>query len=159
MSNIKITRIDFRLIHGQVVTKWMKSYPSQSIVIVDDTLAEDEFMSEIYMMAAPAGVKVQIFSSNEAKEKIEALDQSIFLLFKNLETFYQVFKEGISIEELVVGGVPSEPGTNLVFSGVYLGAKDFEILDEVVAQGINVTFASTPDDNSLNYSQLQKKNK
>ncbi|MBO1306280.1 PTS sugar transporter subunit IIB [Enterococcus sp. 669A] len=156
MADIKITRIDFRLIHGQVVTKWMKSYPAQRIVIVDDVLAEDEFMSEIYMMAAPAGVKVNIFSCEEAKEKLEAMDQSVFLLFKNLVSFQKVFNDGLQIEKLVVGGVPSEPGTRLVFSGVYLDDKDFEILDDITKRGISVTFASTPDDSSLNYSQIRK---
>ena len=35
MAEIQIARIDYRLIHGQVVTKWMKAYPAKRIVIVD----------------------------------------------------------------------------------------------------------------------------
>ena len=34
MAEIQIARIDYRLIHGQVVTKWMKAYPAKRIVIV-----------------------------------------------------------------------------------------------------------------------------
>ena len=46
MAEIQIARIDYRLIHGQVVTKWMKAYPAKRIVIVDTELAQDDFMSD-----------------------------------------------------------------------------------------------------------------
>ena len=44
MADIKVARIDFRLIHGQVITKWIKYYPVDMIVIVDDALGSDDFM-------------------------------------------------------------------------------------------------------------------
>ena len=47
MANVKIARVDFRLIHGQVITKWIKYYPVDKIIIIDDVLAADEFMKEI----------------------------------------------------------------------------------------------------------------
>ncbi|MDQ4976588.1 PTS sugar transporter subunit IIB [Klebsiella pneumoniae] len=36
MNNIKLVRIDFRLIHGQVITKWRNIISATEIVIVDD---------------------------------------------------------------------------------------------------------------------------
>ncbi|MFT8514958.1 MAG: PTS sugar transporter subunit IIB [Lacticaseibacillus paracasei] len=36
MGKIIFSRIDFRLIHGQVVTKWIKQYPATNIVIIND---------------------------------------------------------------------------------------------------------------------------
>ena len=38
MRNIVLTRIDDRLIHGQVVTAWIRRYPINRILIVDDEL-------------------------------------------------------------------------------------------------------------------------
>ena len=36
MENLKLTRIDFRLIHGQVMTRWVAKYEIESIVVIDD---------------------------------------------------------------------------------------------------------------------------
>lgn len=39
MKNIALARIDDRLIHGQVVTAWIKQYPINKILIIDDELS------------------------------------------------------------------------------------------------------------------------
>jgi len=53
MSNIALTRIDDRLIHGQVMTSWVKYTKANKIVIVDDGVANDPFMGDILKMAVP----------------------------------------------------------------------------------------------------------
>ena len=40
MENLKLTRIDFRLIHGQVMTRWVKKYGITNIVVIDDKSAK-----------------------------------------------------------------------------------------------------------------------
>ena len=48
MAKITLVRVDHRLIHGQVITKWVKIAQAQKIIIVDDFLGQDEFMADIY---------------------------------------------------------------------------------------------------------------
>ena len=67
---IDLVRVDFRMIHGQVITQWVKKFSTQYIIAVDDELAEDDFMQEVYKMAAPRGVKVEILSIAKAVEKV-----------------------------------------------------------------------------------------
>ena len=45
MANISLIRIDSRLIHGQVITKWVKIAKANRIIIIDDELAQDDFMA------------------------------------------------------------------------------------------------------------------
>ncbi len=52
MTEIKLIRIDFRLMHGQVVTNWIKQVSADSILIVDDKLAADKFLAQVFLMAA-----------------------------------------------------------------------------------------------------------
>ena len=47
MAAISLIRIDFRLIHGQVVTKWVKQANADRIIIVNDALANDEFLGSV----------------------------------------------------------------------------------------------------------------
>ena len=40
MAEIKLVRVDYRLIHGQVVARWLKVCPVRRIVLVDDVLGD-----------------------------------------------------------------------------------------------------------------------
>lgn len=58
--SIELTRVDFRLIHGQVITRWLTQCQINEIVTIDNELAKDLFMQEVFKMAAPKGVKITI---------------------------------------------------------------------------------------------------
>ena len=45
--SIALTRVDFRLIHGQVITRWLKQCDINEIVTVDTALSKDEFMQDV----------------------------------------------------------------------------------------------------------------
>ncbi len=47
MSKIVLSRVDSRLIHGQVVTKWLQQSAANEIVVVSDELEQDEFLQSI----------------------------------------------------------------------------------------------------------------
>ena len=64
--SIALTRVDFRLIHGQVITRWLKQCDINEIVTVDTALSKDEFMQDVFKMAAPKGVRIRILSVEEA---------------------------------------------------------------------------------------------
>ena len=44
MENVLLARVDDRLIHGQVMTAWMKLLPAKEIIVIDNKVAKDEFM-------------------------------------------------------------------------------------------------------------------
>lgn len=58
--SIALTRVDFRLIHGQVITRWLTQCQINEIVTIDTTLSKDAFMQDVFKMAAPKGVKIKI---------------------------------------------------------------------------------------------------
>ena len=66
MSEIKLARVDFRLMHGQVVTTWIQQVSADAILIVDDKLASDKFLAQVFLMAAPPGVQISIKSIKKA---------------------------------------------------------------------------------------------
>ena len=50
MAKVALIRVDYRLIHGQVVAKWLKDTQSTKIIIVNDVLAKDRTMGNISRM-------------------------------------------------------------------------------------------------------------
>lgn len=65
MANIVLCRIDSRLIHGQVVTKWVGQSQANRIAVVSDELDADPFMKNIYLMAAPPNIKSGLLQQPE----------------------------------------------------------------------------------------------
>ena len=76
MPDIRLVRVDFRLMHGQVVTAWLKQVSANAILIVDDQLAADKFLAQVFLMAKPQGVKVAIRSVEKA---VAAFQKGVFL--------------------------------------------------------------------------------
>lgn len=62
MENLVLTRIDDRLIHGQVMTAWIKQKNAVQVVVADDEVAEDEFMINVLEMAVPDEIAIGIFN-------------------------------------------------------------------------------------------------
>ena len=83
MQNLVLTRIDDRLIHGQVMTAWIRNRKADQVVIVDDGTANDEYMIEVLEMAIPEEIAIGIFTKEEGVQFFEqGLDAPTILLVK-----------------------------------------------------------------------------
>ena len=106
MSKIVLTRVDSRLIHGQVVTKWLQQSGANEILVVSDELEQDEFLQSIYLMAAPPGVSVVIKGIESAKEywgSQEKEEKKVLFLVPDLTTLKAMVDQEIIKEEIQVG--------------------------------------------------------
>lgn len=89
MADIRLVRVDFRLMHGQVIAAWMNQVDGNAIMIINDQLAGDSFMKNVYKMAAPKGVKVGIFTLEKAMEKIRSEEYTTGKQLIGLSTLFQ----------------------------------------------------------------------
>ena len=62
MPNILLTRIDNRLIHGQVATQWSGVLGANLLLVANDAVAKDEFRQGLMNMAAPAYAQTRFFT-------------------------------------------------------------------------------------------------
>lgn len=51
MAKKLAVRVDDRLIHGQVVTQWVKVFHAQKIVVIDDQVAIDKMQKSILKLS------------------------------------------------------------------------------------------------------------
>ena len=66
-------RIDDRLVHGQVVTAWIKQLNAKSILVIDDLAAGNPIISKALTMATPKNIKLVIKSVEDAWGVFEAV--------------------------------------------------------------------------------------
>lgn len=161
MAEIKLVRIDFRLIHGQVITKWFKQSLANEILIIDDALSQDEFMASIYTMSAPPGAKVTVYSVEKAIAELQANDLGsgkLFVLFKNVEQAYKAHSLGFPLPQIQIGGLGSAPGRKVVFGPITMDDKDAKMLNELQKKGVYVYLHQVPEEGKMDFSRVLEKN-
>ncbi|MDO4169465.1 MAG: PTS sugar transporter subunit IIB [Lachnospiraceae bacterium] len=160
MEGIKLVRIDFRLIHGQVITKWSKLINTTRIVVVNDALAKDEFMADIYVMAAPSGVQVDVISLDgfETNAKSGEYDKgNVLILFRGIEDAKAAVDRGLAFKHVQIGGLGSGNGRTMVVKGISIDEADIQNLQAIEATGAEVTFQVTPEEKKLTLDGAIKK--
>ena len=93
---IKLVRLDERMIHGQVATKWSRTLGVDRIVVADDTAAASDIMQKSLMMAAPATCKTAIVTVDKAVSLCNdprAAGLKILLIVSTPENLLRVAKE------------------------------------------------------------------
>ena len=146
--SIELTRVDFRLIHGQVITRWLTQYQINEIVTIDTALSKDAFMQEVFKMAAPKGVKIIIVNVEDAVKRQQegAFDKNrVMVLFKGVAELNAAVQAGLKLEKVQIGGLGGGPGRKAVNNAITLDRADADTLLELEKMGIEIYFQTTPD--------------
>lgn len=153
MGEINLARVDDRLIHGQVMTKWSKGLGTNALFVVDNPTAKDPFMKDIYMMStANSGMTIKVFSTDEVVEYWNSTNFENFkaiLLFKTIAAVQEVIEKGLPVKRLNIGGIAKAKDAKFVIPSVGLRQPDMEILKELEAKGVEVFFQTVPDTKSV----------
>lgn len=156
MAKIKMVRIDYRMVHGQIVAKWIKFHPVERLVLANDPLVEDDFMCDIYRFAVPDR-PVDIVKLADVQATLDATDDSVLLIFGDVESAYTAFKNGIELPELNVGAVENKPGRKTVIQGVALSKDEYDKLSEIKQSGVNVFLQPIPENDPVSLESIEKK--
>lgn len=152
---IKMLRIDDRLIHGQIVTAWAKNIQAEKIWIVDDGVAKDDFVKGIMHMVAPGDRELIITGLADMPSMAEKLDSELgntLILVKFPYVAKEIFKAGIKLNELNIGGIGTSPERQKLFKNISASEAEKQTLKEIQDMGINVFFQVTPDEKRTQFS-------
>ncbi len=142
--NIVATRVDERLIHGQVMASWSKRLQLARIVVVDNQIAKDDFMKTVLSMSAPAGMQIDILSVKGAANtvKSDADSANTMLLFKRISVALELARElqgsSSKMAELNLGNLGSVPGRVQVTKNIFLSEEERTQIRELQDLGVNV---------------------
>ncbi|MEM1484112.1 PTS sugar transporter subunit IIB [Oscillospiraceae bacterium PP1C4] len=139
--NIVLSRVDERLVHGQVIASWTKYLAIKRIIIIDDQLASDSFMSQVLSMAAPAGITVEIVTAEKAAEKIAGNltdGEKTMLLFKSLKYALALMELGVELQELNIGNIGAGPSRKAISKNVFASSAEVDIIKQLQEKGVFV---------------------
>ncbi|MDB5060569.1 MAG: mannose/fructose/sorbose transporter subunit [Mucilaginibacter sp.] len=146
---IKLTRIDDRLVHGQVAFTWTPALGVDCLIVANDKVAKDEFMKMALGLAKPAGTKLLIKSLIEAAaflndEKNKAL--KVLLLINSVKDAYIMANEVPEIQSINFGGIRSKEGSRLISKALAVSDDDITIIRDLLNKGIELEVRQVPTD-------------
>lgn len=100
-----LSRVDERLIHGQIVNEWITKVEPTHLIIMDEDLVQDLFMANIYKALTPLWLDVQILIPADARGFLQGHgdeDWRVFLLARTPRAFEELVKAGYYVGEIVL---------------------------------------------------------
>lgn len=152
MSEIVLTRIDDRLIHGQVMTSWVKVTGANKIIVVDDLVAKDDFIKSMLQMSMPPGLKLDTYTVTDAANVLKndtCGNGKIIILAKRPDVIYELLKKGVKLEEINVGGMGANPGRRKLYKNISASDEEREIFRKIVEIGAKVNIRIIPDNKKV----------
>ena len=149
MPNILLTRIDNRLIHGQVGVTWTMTLGANLILVADDETSENELMQQLMSATAKSsGAGVRFFSIQKTIDIIhKAADrQKIFIVCKTPKQVRQLIEGGVPIQEVNVGNMHFSQGKRQISKKVYVDDEDMQDLKAIKDAGVVLYIQDVPGD-------------
>jgi PTS system mannose-specific IIB component len=155
MKNIILTRVDDRLIHGQITIGWLNKINVDTIVIVDEELSKNNFLSNMTKKAAPDKYKVEIFNEESfinyyRNEK----DEKLLVLTKRPQTYEKIQNISSIFEEINIGNIGSKDESIKIYKNIYLNPEEKEAIKNLLKKGCIVYAQLLPEDSKINFEKL-----
>lgn len=154
------TRIDDRAIHGQTVTAWSKVFQNNGILLVDDAIAHDPIMKNIYKNAG-VGIKVYVYSNEEAYIKAAQAAESAkpyLLIVRSPLTLVNLIKNGVNIgENINIGNLPLNDSRRPIHGFIAMNDQEIEACNYLDSLNLNVYFQDIPANKAFTWKQIMAK--
>lgn len=147
--NILLTRIDNRLIHGQVGVTWTMTLGANLILVPDDEVAENPLQQQLMEVTAESsGAGVRFFTVKKTIDVIHKASskQKIFIVCKTPEVVRQLIEGGVPIKEVNVGNMHFDKGKRQINKKVYVDDKDMDDLMFIKNSGVDLYIQDVPGD-------------
>lgn len=156
MKKVVLVRIDDRLIHGQVVTAWLKFYSADHLLIIDDQLSKNQIMMRLYKAAAPSDIDLRILNLEDSIEFLKDTSEGddVIILMKGPEIIEELINNSIEIPHVVLGGMGSSPARTQFIKNIYASEDEKSSFKRITDGGVPVMYQLVPDDKPIDIKTI-----
>ncbi|BET97166.1 PTS mannose transporter subunit IIAB [Xenorhabdus taiwanensis] len=157
---IALARIDDRLIHGQVATRWTKETNVKRIIVVSDEVAQDTVRSTLLKQVAPPGVSAHVIDVAKCVRVYnnpKYANERVILLFTNPTDVLRIVEGGVTIESINIGGMAFRQGKTQINNAISVDKTDIDAFEKLNSRGIELEARKVASDTRLNMMDLLKK--
>lgn len=146
--NILMTRIDNRLVHGQVGVTWVNALGANLLLVANDSAANDSVQQNLMDMVTPTGIENRYFTLQKTIDIIHkaASRQKIFIVCKTPQDVLTLVKGGVPIKFVNVGNMHFSQGKKQIHKTVSVDEDDIAAFKELERLGITCEVRRVPDE-------------
>ncbi|WP_164217770.1 PTS N-acetylgalactosamine transporter subunit IIB [Virgibacillus sp. YIM 98842] len=154
--NLLLTRIDNRLIHGQVGVTWVNHLGANLVVVANDKVSEDTVQQSLMDMVLPDTIQTRFFSLQKTIDVIHKASprQKIFLVVRDVQDALTLKEGGVPIDHINVGNMHYEEGKKQISSTVSVDDKDIEAFKRLDEMGVELDLRRVPEERGQNIIDL-----
>ena len=156
-----MSRIDERLIHGQVATAWISYVDSNTIYVIDDATARNALLSRMIVSVAPKGVAVKVLSVKDAVQLIAqdpaSANEKVLLIAKTPGVFEDLLKAGIELKSINLGGMGGAKNRTSFIENVSASVEEVECMSRMLRMGVSIYYQMTPYSKKMDVAKILKR--
>ncbi|MGL4910894.1 MAG: PTS galactosamine transporter subunit IIB [Romboutsia sp.] len=158
MPNIVLTRIDNRLIHGQVATMWSSSVGANLLLVANDEVSTNEFRQGLMDMAAPSFAQTRYFTIEKTINIIgRASDsQHIAIICETPQDVVKLVEGGVPIKKVNIGNMHMSAGKRQVSRAVCVDDSDVVAFRRLQELGVELEIRRVPSESTESIDALFK---
>ena len=147
-ARIELTRIDNRLVHGQVGLTWGSTLNIDTIVVVDNLTAASSFAQKLMQIRFyTVHDFIRAYNDNTSHQKL-------FVVVQSPHEARLLVEAGIELKRVNVGNMHYEKGRVAFNRKVYLTQPDIEDINYMISQGTEVFYQDVPGSAVEKFSEL-----
>ncbi len=157
---IALARVDDRLIHGQVATRWTKETQVKRIIVVSDDVAKDHVRSTLLKQVAPPGVTahvVDVAKCIRVYNNPKYAGERVMLLFTNPTDVKRIVEEGVDVKSVNIGGMAYHDGKTMVTNAVSINQEDINAFNYLNDKNIELEVRKVSSDSKVYMMDLINK--
>lgn len=154
---IKLTRVDHRLLHGQVALSWTMAIGTNCLLIANDALMNDSLKMAALKLARPDGVKLVMKNIEDSIKAINSGVTDKYNLFIVVASIEDAYKLGIgckTVDHINLGGLKSDSSKTQISKTICVDENDIKMLKELHEKGIELEIRQVPNDSKQDVIKL-----
>lgn len=155
MKEIIYTRLDDRLVHGQIVAVWLNDLKCDVLCVIDDKAAKDPLQQMMLKMAVPKSVKFKLCTLEQGVQYLnEESNEKVFLILGNLETVLKLVNAGITFDEVNLGNIGNRKDRKQYSKSIWLSDEERQQLQHLIDRGLVMNVHLVPSEKKFDVKQL-----
>lgn len=149
---LKLVRVDYRLLHGQVAYVWYGSVKADSILIASDSVVHDESRKKILRLAKPSDCKLvfkSIMDSSDILNSDITEKYNLIVLVENVKDLYRLCQLCPSINSVNLGLSAQTEGSIAIANSVYLNDEEVEMMKTLLARDVVIEVKQATADSTV----------
>ena len=144
---IVLTRIDSRLIHGQVIEAWVPHLKIDRLLVLDDEAAHNPLMRAAMTMAVPHRTQVQLVAMEQVDLAAIGNDAlRTLVLVRDVGAAVAARAHGLPDGPINVGNIHSGLGRTQVTRSVFLTDVERAQLKQLETGGMKISLQAVPNE-------------